>query len=142
MNESQVYKWFWEQRNKEAELKDEAKMAALKDFTDLSDEQKFEVFVNKTLRKHRDLVYLQGTDGTGRSMTEDELLQSVKLHCQAVKRLADYDQLAGEVDFDVEKAALKVCSTPNDPKQLNISIMQHNLDIEHSVDKEVQMREN
>ena len=56
MNESQVYKWFWEQRNKEEERKDEAKMAALKDFSDLSDEQKFEVFVNKTLQKHKDLV--------------------------------------------------------------------------------------
>ena len=31
-------------------------MAALKDFSDLSDEQKFEVFVNKTLQKHKDLV--------------------------------------------------------------------------------------
>ena len=50
MNESQVYKWFWEQRNKEDERQDEAKMAALKDFGDLSNEQKFEVFVNKALR--------------------------------------------------------------------------------------------
>ena len=38
MNESQVYKWFWEQRNKEDERQDEEKLAALKNFDDLTDE--------------------------------------------------------------------------------------------------------
>ena len=115
MNESQVYKWFWEQRNKEDERQDEAKMAALKDFGDLSNEQKFEVFVNKALRQHRDFVGLCGVDGMGRSMSEDELLASVKLHCHAIKNMADYDQLAAEVNFDVERAALRVCDALNDP---------------------------
>ena len=132
MTESQVYKWFWEQRNKEEERKDEAKMAALKDFSDLSDEQKFEVFVNKTLQKHKDLVYLRGEDGTGRSLTEDELMGSVKLHCQAIKKMTDYDELAKEVNYDVEAAALKVCGeASNDPALLTISIVQHMDDQEH-----------
>ena len=94
MNESQVYKWFWEQRNKEDERQDEQKLAAVTSFDDLSDEQKFEVFVSKALRQHRDHVDLQGFDGTGRPLTEDELLTSVKLHTHAVKNRADYDDLA------------------------------------------------
>ena len=142
MNESQVYKWFWEQRNKEEERKDEAKMAALKDFSDLSEEQKFEVFINKTLQKHKDLVYLRGEDGAGRSLTEDELMGSVKLHCQAIKKMTDYDELAKEVNFDVEKAALKICEATNDPAQLTISIVQQMEDGEHRLNQEAQMREN
>ena len=50
-------------------------------------------------------MILKGVDGTGRRMTEDELFTSVKLHCNAVKSQTDYDELAEEVNFDVEKAA-------------------------------------
>lgn len=41
-------------------------------------------------------------------MTQDEMLVSVRLHCQAVKKRADYDELAHLVGFDVERAAQAV----------------------------------
>jgi len=50
MTESQVYKWFWEQRHKKAEMYDEVLVEALKDYSLLTDEQKFEMFVSKVLR--------------------------------------------------------------------------------------------
>ena len=50
MTESQVYKWFWEQRHKKAEKQDVALVETLKDYNQLSDEQKFDMFVSKVLR--------------------------------------------------------------------------------------------
>ena len=49
-------------------------------------------------------------------MTEDELLNSIKLHSHAVKNCADYDELAKRLKFDVEKAAQRVIAKErNDP---------------------------
>ena len=55
-------------------------------------------------------------------MTEDELFTSVKLHCNAVKSQTDYDELAEEVNFDVEEAAQKIVADDSDSCQLVISI--------------------
>ena len=60
-------------------------------------------------------------DGTGRQMTENELFNSVRLHCNAVKGSTDYDELAKEVNFDVELEAQKIFAI-SDRCQLQISI--------------------
>jgi len=48
---------------------------------------------------------LAGSQGNERILSDDEMLISVKLHCHAVKNRADYDDMAIEVNFDVEHAA-------------------------------------
>lgn len=106
MKEGQVYKWFWEIKNKqEEECFDVGYAVSMTAFSELSDFQKFEIFVSKALKQHRDSMWLAGVDGTGRKLTEDELIQSVKLHCHSMKNVLDYNELAKEMNYDVEKAA-------------------------------------
>ena len=48
-----------------------------------------------------------GEDGTGRKLTEDEIMTSVKLYCHSTKKDEDYEQLAKLVNFDIEAKALQ-----------------------------------
>ena len=52
LKENQIYKWFWELKQKEGESWMSQVQTA--QVTDLSNEQKFEVFVNKSLKQYRD----------------------------------------------------------------------------------------
>lgn len=51
MKENQVYKWFWEVRHKQQDGEAET---ISKHISELSDEQKFEVFINKSLKQYRE----------------------------------------------------------------------------------------
>lgn len=48
-------------------------------------------------------------------MTDDEMLASVKLYSISVKKEEDYDQLAKELNFDIDEAAQKVVGVNDDP---------------------------
>ena len=52
MKENQIYKWFWELMNKRSGsyIDDAGKT----EISDLTDEKKFEVFINKNLKVYRD----------------------------------------------------------------------------------------
>ena len=50
-------------------------------------------------------MQLTGWDGSGRKLTEDEILTSVKIHCQANKKEEEYEILAKELGYDADTAA-------------------------------------
>ena len=52
MKENQVYKWFWEVRSKQQQDGEAENIS--KHISELSDEQKFEVFINKSLKQYRE----------------------------------------------------------------------------------------
>ena len=99
MKENQIYKWFWEIKHKQ---QDEQEMEENRHLSHLTDEQKFEVFVSKALKQYREKMQLSGWDGTGRKLTADEVLTSVKIHCQANKKEEEYEALAKELGFDTD----------------------------------------
>ena len=51
---------------------------------ELTDEQKFEVFVNKSMKQYRDQISLIGKDGHGKRLSEEETMNYVKLHCTSL----------------------------------------------------------
>ena len=55
-------------------------------------------------------MWLEGSDGSGRKLTEDELISSVKLLCHSHKNESDYNKLAREMNYDFEKAAQSLIS--------------------------------
>ena len=69
---------------------------------------------------------LEGWTGTGRKLTEEEIMASVKLHCQSVKKEEDYETLANEVGFNIERAAQQVIRGKAEATQLNIRIIYEN----------------
>ena len=62
-----------------------------------------------------------GKDGSGRKLTEEEIMTSIKLHCQAVKKEEDYEILARQVGYDIEAAAQETIRQ-KDATQLIISL--------------------
>lgn len=62
-----------------------------KHISELSDEQRFEVFINKSLKQYREQMSLKGQDGQGRKLTEEVIMTSIKLHCQSLRREEDYE---------------------------------------------------
>ena len=50
MKESQVYKWFWEIRQKQKDLNEMLSEPILKDINEMTELEKFEIFVNKDLK--------------------------------------------------------------------------------------------
>ena len=84
MKENQIYKWFWEIQHKHDEEAG-AEQVSQGGLSELSDEKKFEVFVNRSLKHYRSNMQLKGVDGSGRRLTEDELIGSVKIHITARK---------------------------------------------------------
>lgn len=60
---------------------------------------------------------LHGIDGTGRKLTEEEMMTSIKLFCQGLKKEEDLEVLAKQVGFNVDRAVLKLVRA-RDPKQL------------------------
>ena len=87
-----MYKWFWEVKHKQQDTGEADTIS--KHISELSDEQKLEVFVNKALKQYREQMTVSGKDGSGRKLTEEEIMSSIKLHCQAVKKEEDYEVLA------------------------------------------------
>ena len=73
----------------------------------MSDEKKFEVFVNRSLKHYRNHIRLMGRDGSGRKLTEDEIMGSVKIHIASRNKISDFEILAKELNFDIESAALE-----------------------------------
>ena len=69
---------------------------------------------------------LEGWSGTGRKLTEEEIMASVKLHCQSVKKEEDYEALANEVGFNIERAAQLAIRGKAESSQLNIRIIYEN----------------
>ena len=49
MSESQVYKWFWELRQKQDQRDEAQSVVSIENFHALSDEKKFQYFASKTL---------------------------------------------------------------------------------------------
>jgi len=60
---------------------------------------------SKTLKNG---INLEGYNGEGRRLTEEETMHAIKLHRNSLKKTEDYDMLAKEVNFDVEGAAQQV----------------------------------
>ena len=52
LKENQVYKWFWELKQKQEEL--EEVQPATRDVKDFSLMEQFDVFINKDLKQYRD----------------------------------------------------------------------------------------
>lgn len=88
---------------------------------ELTDEQRFEVFINKSLKQYREKMSLKGTQN-GRSLNDEEMISAIKLHSQSIKKEEEYDQLAKTVNFDIDSAAQKAVSV-SDPNQIVIQII-------------------
>ena len=48
---------------------------------------------------------LEGVNGEGKRLSEDQIMFSIKNFCKAARKEADYEKLAHEVGFDLDKAA-------------------------------------
>ena len=79
--------------------------AITKHVSELSDKQRLEAFVNKSLKQYRDQMTLQGWQRSGKKLNEEEMISSIKLYCQSTKKEEDYEVLARELGFDIEQAA-------------------------------------
>ena len=90
--------------------------------SDLTDEKKFEVFINKNLKVYRDQVKLAGWTGRGKQLSEDESMQCVKIHCLSKKKEEDVENLARLLQFDVERSAQEAISIP-DKSKIQIKIV-------------------
>ena len=104
MKENQVYKWFWEIQHKHEE-EEGAEQISQGGISDLSNEKKFEVFVNRSLKHYRDSMQLKGVNGSGKRLSEDEIISSVKIYTSSKNKMSDFEILAQELDFDIEEAA-------------------------------------
>lgn len=105
MKENQVYKWFWEVKHKQEEEDDMENFC--QQFSELKEDQRFEVFINKSLKQYKDKMQLRGSQGK-RTLTEEEMIASIKLHSQSIKKEEDFEEMARLVGFDTEKAAKQV----------------------------------
>ena len=80
------------------------------------------VFINKSLKHYREHMTIKGVDGAGKKLSEDDIMFSIKLFCANVNKDVDYEQMANEVNFDLDRAALAIARQP-DAKQMIISIV-------------------
>lgn len=64
---------------------------------------------------------LHGIDGAGRKLTEEEMIASIKLFCQGLKKEEDFEYLAKQVNFDTDKAVNQLVRA-RDSTQLQIGI--------------------
>jgi hypothetical protein len=53
---------------------------------------------------------LQGWSGTGRRMTDEEMIASVKIHAQSIKKEEDFEVLARWVGYDIDSAVEQAIS--------------------------------
>ena len=121
--ENQIYKWFWEIHVKYRE-EAIAEQVSHDLINELSDQRKFEVFVNRQLKHYRSNMELKGSDKNGRRLTEDEIMAFVKIFVNSKEQQLDYEALAEEMNYDLDGESLKVINCPNDPDQFVISIEQ------------------
>jgi hypothetical protein len=66
--------------------------------------------VNKSQKAYRDQMSLQGWSGTGRRMTDEEMIASVKIHAQSIKKEEDFEVLARWVGYDIDSAVEQAIS--------------------------------
>lgn len=64
---------------------------------------------------------LSGKDFAGRKLNQDEILSSVKVFCSSHKKKEELDELADQIGFNVEQAALEAVKV-REPGQIVISI--------------------
>ena len=112
MKENQVYKWFWEIRQKQKEFN--GLESDLEDISEFTLVQKFEIFINKDKKQYRKQLKLVGSNLSGRELTQEEMIASVKLYLQTTERGEETLSIAGEIKFDVEKVA-RVAFDVNEP---------------------------
>lgn len=74
MKESQVYKWFWEIRQKQKDLNEMLSEPILKDINEMTELEKFEIFVNKDLKQYRKRITLDGKSLSGRPLSREEMI--------------------------------------------------------------------
>ena len=66
------------------------------------------VFNNKSLKHYREYMTIRGVDGAGKKLSEDDIIFSIKLFCANVNKAGDYEHMASEVNFDLDRAALAI----------------------------------
>ena len=73
-----MYKYFWELKSKQ---QDSGNIETIsKHLSELSQAQRFEVFIKKSHKSYREQMSLKGWSGTGRKITNEEMIASIKLH--------------------------------------------------------------
>lgn len=50
-------------------------------------------------------MQLKGVNGSGKRLSEDEIISSVKIYTSSKNKMSDFEILAQELDFDIEEAA-------------------------------------
>ena len=63
------------------------------------------MFINKSLKQYRDNISLEGYDGQGNELLQEEIMTSIKMHCTSRKKKMDYELLAELLGYDIEYAA-------------------------------------
>ena len=101
LKENQVYKWFWELKQKQEEL--EEVQPATRDISEFTLMEKFDVFVNKDLKQYRDQIRLKGNELGGRHLSDEEMTTAIKLYLQSTK-VDECDYVAHEIGFNIDQA--------------------------------------
>lgn len=101
LKENQVYKWFWELKQKQEELEEVPPVT--RDISEFSLLEKFDVFVNKELKQYRDQIRLRGNELGGRRLSDEEMTTAIKLYLQSVK-VDECEYVASQIGFDIADA--------------------------------------
>ena len=104
LKENQVYKWFWELKQKQEEL--EEVQPATRDINTFSIEEKFDVFINKDLKIYRDQIRLRGQEIGGRQLSDEEMTTAIKLYLGSQKS-EGCDYAAQQIGFNIDRATAK-----------------------------------
>ena len=75
------------------------------DISKFSLEQKFEVFANKEMKQYRDQLKLVGRDLSGRILTQEEMMASIKLYYMSQKNGEETLSITQDIDFDIDRAS-------------------------------------
>ena len=102
MKENQVYKWFWELKQKQEEL--EEIQPVTRDITEFSLLEKYEVFISKDLKQYRDQISLKGYELSGRQLSDEEMTTAIKLYFQSINK-EECELVAAEIGFDINAAS-------------------------------------
>ena len=91
------------------------------DISKFSIEEMFEVFATKEMKQYRDQLKLIGTDLSGRVLTQEEMVASIKLYYLSQKNGEETLSITQDIDFDIDHAS-KAAFDKREPFQQKIIV--------------------
>ena len=86
----------------------------MKDLSEMTQLEKFEIFVNKELKQYKKRVILEGSELSGRELSREEMIQAIKQYYHIAKNGEESEYMANAINFDVEAAAERAFNDSDD----------------------------